>query len=108
MCYYKELREDAQASRKVLETQDSFTILISYMFEIVPLLIEIFQLNLDGQIPLSLASFLRVRKRALKFNCWAWWCMPLVPMLVRQRQEDHCEFQDSLIYAASPRPVIDA
>lgn len=69
VCYYKELREDAQASRKVLETQDSFIIPISYMFEIVPLLIEIFQLNLDGQIPLSLASFLRVRKRALKLNC---------------------------------------
>lgn len=76
----------------MLETHDSFIILVSYMFEIVPLLIEIFQLNLDGQIPLSLASFLRVRKSGLKLNCWAWWCMPLVPMLVRQRQEDLYEF----------------
>lgn len=83
MHYYKGLREDAQASRKVLETQDSFIILISYMFEIVPLLIEIFQLNLDGQIPVS-SLFFKSRKKSTGIKLLSMVCMPLVPMLVRQ------------------------
>ena len=34
---------------------------------------------------------------------WAQWCMPLNPGLRRKRQEDLCEFEDSLVYKASQR-----
>lgn len=30
-----------------------------------------------------------------------WWCMPLVPELGKQSQEDLCEFNDSLVYRKS-------
>jgi hypothetical protein len=32
-----------------------------------------------------------------------WWCMPLIPVLKRQRKEDLCEFKSSLVYRASSR-----
>ena len=31
--------------------------------------------------------------------------MPLVPALIRQRQEDLCEFEVSLVYKVSLRPA---
>ena len=34
---------------------------------------------------------------------WAWLCMPLIPVLRRQRQEDLCEFEASLVYIVSSR-----
>jgi hypothetical protein len=34
-----------------------------------------------------------------------WWCMPLIPALRRQRQEDLCELEISLVYRVSSRMV---
>jgi hypothetical protein len=34
---------------------------------------------------------------------WAWWYMPLIPALRRQRQEDLYEFEASLVYRVSAR-----
>ena len=31
-----------------------------------------------------------------------WWCMPLIPALVRQKQGDIYEFEASLVYKVSP------
>ena len=39
-------------------------------------------------------------------NCYtslAWWCMPLISTLRRQRQADLCEFELSLVYMVSSR-----
>ena len=33
----------------------------------------------------------------------AWWCTPFVLALRKQRQSDLCEFEDNLVYKASPR-----
>ena len=38
----------------------------------------------------------------MTFN-WAWWNMPLILALGRQRQEDLCEFKASLVYRMSSR-----
>jgi hypothetical protein len=32
---------------------------------------------------------------------WVWWCTPLILAFGRQRQEDLCEFEDSLVYIVS-------
>lgn len=42
---------------------------------------------------------LRIRKGQ------AWWCMPLILTLGRQRQADFCEFKTSLVDALSSLPV---
>jgi hypothetical protein len=34
---------------------------------------------------------------------WGWWLMSLTPALRRQRQEDLCDFEASLVYRASSR-----
>lgn len=34
---------------------------------------------------------------------WQWWGIPLIPTLKRQRQADHCEFEDSLVYKMSSK-----
>jgi hypothetical protein len=34
--------------------------------------------------------------------CLAWWCTPFIPKLRRQRQAYLCEFENSLVYKASP------
>jgi hypothetical protein len=36
---------------------------------------------------------------------WAWWCMPLITALRRQRQVELCEFKASLVYIVSSRPT---
>jgi hypothetical protein len=36
-----------------------------------------------------------------------WWHLPLIPALGRQRQEDLCKFQASLIYIVSFRTARD-
>jgi hypothetical protein len=38
-------------------------------------------------------------------KCWAWWHMPLVLALRRQKQMDLCEFQAILVYKGSSRVV---
>jgi hypothetical protein len=40
---------------------------------------------------------LKVKKK--KKLCWAWWHAPLIPAVGRQRQEDLCEFDVSLVYS---------
>ena len=30
-----------------------------------------------------------------------WWLSPLIPALRRQRQQDHCEFEASMVYRVS-------
>ena len=35
---------------------------------------------------------------------WVWWCMPLIPALGRQRQEDLCEFKANLVHRMSSKP----
>ena len=37
------------------------------------------------------------RTKALRW----WWCLPLIPVLGRQRQVDLYEFKDSLVYEVS-------
>lgn len=32
-----------------------------------------------------------------------WWCVPLIPVLRKQRQEDLCKFNASLSYRVSSR-----
>ena len=32
-----------------------------------------------------------------------WWCTPLIPALGRQRKEDLCEFEASLVYRLSSK-----
>ena len=34
---------------------------------------------------------------------WQQWCIPLIPALSRQRQEDLCEFKANLVYTVSSR-----
>jgi hypothetical protein len=36
-----------------------------------------------------------------KVYTWAWWRTPLIPALRKQRQEDLCEFEASLVYRVS-------
>ena len=48
--------------------------------------------------------FKKQKKKKQKKNLLqsqAWWCMPLVPALWMQRQEDFCEFKVSLGSTAS-------
>lgn len=35
---------------------------------------------------------------------WAWWCMPVIPTLRRQRQAKLCEFKASLVSIVSSWP----
>ena len=36
--------------------------------------------------------------------CWAWWCMPVISALRRQRQVDFCiQFKVILVYKVSSR-----
>jgi hypothetical protein len=37
----------------------------------------------------------------------AWWFMPLIPAVQRQRQVDHCELKASLIYLVTSRATRD-
>jgi hypothetical protein len=36
---------------------------------------------------------------------WVWWHTPWIPSLRKQRQEDLCEFETSLVYIMSSRTV---
>lgn len=35
----------------------------------------------------------------------AWWHTPVIPVLERLKQKNHCEFEDVLGYIMSSRPV---
>ena len=44
----------------------------------------------------------RKSKERMQLAGW-WWYTPVIPALLRQRQEDLCEFETNLVYKASSR-----
>jgi hypothetical protein len=36
-------------------------------------------------------------------QCWAHWCMPLIPALGRQREVNLCDLRASLVYTVTSR-----
>ena len=51
----------------------------------------------------KLRKILNQRTKRKKKNKAGWWRTPLIPALGRQRQEDLCEFEASLVYRVSSR-----